>query len=200
MTKGELNSGIRGLVLAGGSSRRMGEDKGQLDYHGLPQAVWLWQQLGALCERAYVSVNPRQSEDEPYTNLPTILDKRTGIGPATGLVSAWESYPGTAWLVVAVDMPFIDGDTLRALLQGRRSAMHATAYRHSDGTLEPLCAIWEAAAQPLLAERIHAGDSSLRRCLEAGQVEILTPSIGAALTNVNSVEEYRDAARLLAMR
>jgi molybdopterin-guanine dinucleotide biosynthesis protein A len=200
MKEGQQSNGLLGLVLAGGSSRRMGEDKGRLEFHGLPQAVWLWQQLDELCECAYVSVNAEQSDLEPYSGLPTIIDEIEGIGPAAGLVSAWATHPSAAWLVVAVDMPFIDEDTLRPLLQGRLPGMHATAYRHPDGTLEPLCAIWEAAAQPPLAGRIRAGDTSLRRCLEAGQVRILTPPAAVALTNTNSAIEYRDAERLLAAR
>jgi len=197
MTEELQSSDLWGLVLAGGLSRRMGKDKGLLEFHGLPQVVWLWQQLDALCECAHVSVNAGQSDLEPYANLPMIVDETTGIGPASGLVSAWAAHPEVAWLVVAVDMPFVDGDTLRPLIEARRPGMHATAYKNSDGILEPLCTIWELAAQPLLAERIRTGDTSLRGFLEAGRVSILTPPVAVSLTNINSVVEYREAERLL---
>jgi len=184
--------------LAGGVSRRMGSDKGGLDYHGVPQAVWLWRQLDEVCERAYVSVNAGQQFCAPYVDLPMITDEITPVGPATGLVSAWTAFPRAAWLVVAVDMPFLDLATLRGLITGRCPTGLATVFQHPDGTLEPLCAIWEAAARPALAERIRAGDASLRRCLEEGQVRTLKPPTRQALRSVNSPAEFRDARRLLA--
>ena len=145
---------VWGLILAGGASRRMGDDKGSLDFHGLPQAVWIWQQLGEICERAYVSVNAEQEVAAPYQGLPKIRDQIAPCGPATGLISAWAAFPQAAWLVVAVDMPFLDRGTLMSVVEGRCSTGLATAFQHSDGTLEPLCAIWEAAAQPVLAKRV----------------------------------------------
>ena len=186
-----------GLVLAGGASRRMGEDKGSLDFHGVPQAVWTRQQLDEFCERTFVSVNAGQETREPYADLPTIAVETSPIGPASGLISAWTTFPQAAWLVVAVDMPFLNRGTLTALIEGRDRAAMATVFEHPDGTLEPLCAIWEAAARPVLLERVQAGHTSLRRCLEAGQTQILVPPMSQALISVNSPAEYQDARRRL---
>ncbi len=175
----------------------MGSDKGCLDFHGMPQAVWMWRQLDDICERAYISVNVGQQNQEPYASLPTLTDGIEPVGPATGLVSAWATFPRAAWLVVAVDMPFLDRGTLNSLLEGRAPASLATAFRHADGTLEPLCAIWESAAQPLLVERLRTGDASLRRCLEAEQTQILKPPTVEVLTSVNSPAQYQEARRRL---
>jgi molybdopterin-guanine dinucleotide biosynthesis protein A len=188
---------VWGLVLAGGASRRMGGDKGGLSYHGITQAEWTWQQLDQICERAYISVNSVQQGQEPYASLPTITDEFEPVGPATGLLSAWSAFPQVAWLVVAVDMPFLDRRTLKSLVDGRCPTSVATAFQHSDGTLEPLCAIWEAAAQPILAARVQSGDASLRRCLEAEGCRILRPPVNDALISVNSPAEYQDARRRL---
>ena len=160
--------------------------------------LWMWRQLDDICERAFVSVNSEQHAREPYASLPTITDKIEPVGPATGLLSAWAAFPQVAWLVVAVDMPFLDPGTLTALVRARRPEALATVFQHPDGTLEPLCAIWEAAAQPILAERVQAGHASLRRCLEAGQIQVLKPPIAEALKSVNSPAQYQDAVRRLA--
>jgi molybdopterin-guanine dinucleotide biosynthesis protein A len=73
----------------------------------------------------------------------------------------------------------------------------ATVFKHPDGTFEPLCAIWEAAARPVLLERVEAGHTSLRRCLEAVQTQILVPPTSQALRSVNLPAEYQDARRRL---
>jgi molybdenum cofactor guanylyltransferase len=190
---------VWGLVLAGGASKRMGEDKGSLDVHGQPQAVWVWQQLDAICERTFVSVNAAQQTRDPYVRLPTIIDEVPPSGPATGLISAWIQFPEASWLVVAADMPFLDRSTLVALLHGRDSREIATAFVHKGGIVEPLCAIWEAAAQASLKTRIAAGDASLRRCLEAERIHRLTPESPQALVSINSPDDYESAVRVLTL-
>ena len=186
-----------GLVLAGGRSRRMGEDKGRLEFHGLPQVVWAHRQLDEICEQTYVSVSAEQHGSEPYAGLSTITDQDSDGGPAVGLLSAWRRFPDVAWLVVAVDMPFVDQKTLRTLLDGRQADGLATAFQHADGTLEPLCTIWEPAAGPVLRERVAGGDGSLRRLLVAAGVRGLETPVGGALVSVNSPAQVERARQEL---
>ena len=116
MTSTEF-SGLRGLVLAGGRSSRMGADKGLIDYHGLAQVDWLAELLREFCGSVHISVSRRQdrSADYPrsadysrsadYPAGASIVDHQPGLGPAGGLLSAWKAIPDAAWLLVAVDMP-----------------------------------------------------------------------------------------------
>ena len=176
----------QGLVLAGGRSRRMGEDKGLIAYRGQPQVVWLSQLLLEFCASVHVSIGPRQQDSSCYESLQTIIDREPGRGPAGGLMSAWELDPGAAWLLVAVDLPLLDPVTLGALTEGRSRRHLATAFRHPDGPLEPLCTIWEPAARPVLERRLARGDASLRRLLEAGPVNELEPPAPGAIRSVDS--------------
>ena len=160
-----------GLILAGGDSSRMGSDKGVIVYHGVPQACFLYDLLARVCERTFVSINPRQQAAEPYASLPVIEDSPPREGPAAGILAAARAWPDVAWLVVAVDLVALSVETLSALVRARRADAAATVFRHPDGVLEPLCAIWEPAACALLAERVAAGDVSPRRCLESAAIE-----------------------------
>ena len=188
---------ILGLVLAGGGARRMGRDKGQLDYHGLPQAVWAWRQLDALCERSYVSINVGQAALAPYSELPTLIDAGNSGGPATGLMTAWQAVPGVAWFVIGVDMPLLSEGILSGLLAARDPGVLATAYAAEDGAPEPLCAIWEAAAEPVLRQRIAAGDASLRRCLESGPARTIQLADAQRLKSANSPADVERMRRRL---
>ena len=184
---------IRGLVLAGGGSARMRRDKGLLTYHRMPQVLWVRGLLSRLCEDVYVSINPEQCAIQPYDDLPTLVDQEADRGPAAGLLSAWEALPGSAWLVVAVDLPFVDTDTLAALVAGRAPDVLATAFRHPDGVFEPVCTLWEPAARPALSDCLASGDGSLRRVLEAGPTKELAPPAPRVLMSVNTPGEYRAA-------
>jgi molybdopterin-guanine dinucleotide biosynthesis protein A len=177
---------LYGLVLAGGRGSRLGRDKGSLIYHGVPQVRWALDLLGDLCARAFVSVRPEQARQPLYRALPLIEDVRQSAGPATGLAAAMQRFPQVAWLVMAADMPLLTRSPLARLVAERAPALLATAYCHSDGTPEPLCAIWEPAAWSKLIERWPGGGVSLRRLLELGPARLLDPERAEVLTSVNT--------------
>ena len=164
----------------------MGQDKGTLEYHGRPQALHLLDLLRMSCDRCYVSINADQMSEPFYSARPAIIDAMLHGGPASGLISAWRAHPEVGWLAVAVDLALLDRGTLAALVAGRRASAAATAFRHPDGTLEPLCAIWEPAACALLAERVERGDASPRRCLEAIDTHCVVCPNPEALRSIDS--------------
>ena len=175
----------------------MGADKGLIDYHGQSQVDWLAKMLGDFCASVYVSVGPEQDGSGAYASMTTIVDDDPGRGPAGGLMSAWRTIPNAAWLLVAVDLPLLDRATLRTLTSGRSMAHLATAFTHGDGTLEPLCTIWEPAARTMLGKRLKRGDASLRRLLETNPIRVLEPPNTEALRSVDAPTERNAIRRLL---
>ena len=194
---GSDGNALHGLVLAGGQSRRMGKDKGLIAYCGEPQVLRLSRLLAEFCASVNVSISPRQHGVGSYASMGTIIDDEPDRGPAGGLISAWRAEPAAAWLLVAVDLPLLDRATLDALTGGRCRAQLATAFRHRDGPLEPLCTIWEPAARVVLERRLEHGDASLRRLLEAGPVCELAPPSPEALCSVDSPAARARVSRLL---
>src|SRR5689334_17312189 len=97
---------LRGLVLTGGRSVRMGSDKAALDYHGVPQ----WRYLGALlaehCSQVFWSCTEAQRQAWSVGDR-GLIDDIQGIGPAGGLVTAFRREPQTGWLVLACDYPYL---------------------------------------------------------------------------------------------
>ena len=59
-----MTAPLFGLVLAGGASTRMQQDKAALAYHGKPQLNWAYDLLADLCAATFISVRPDQ-RDEP---------------------------------------------------------------------------------------------------------------------------------------
>lgn len=186
---GDRRAPLFGLVLAGGDSRRMGRDKGALEYRGRPLVVRAWQALDAVCASAYVSVRDAQTTMSPYAGLPLIVDRGDGRGPVIGLLAAWAEHPSAAWLLLAADMPLVDEHLLGTLIAARDPARPATVFAHPDGMLEPLCAIYEPAAHTGLAERVAAGRRSLLAFLDAGKPRTVGLAEPGKLINVNSVVE-----------
>jgi len=190
-----------GLVLGGGRSRRMGQEKGRLSIHDRPQAEHCVAMLEPHCHSVILSLRQDQANEESYEGLVTLTDDAAFSGPAAGLLTAWQKYPQTALLVLAVDMPLIDHEVLDLLVNRRETDKIATAYRHPDGIIEPLCTIWEPAAADLIRDAAGDGLSvSLRRVLERADVRFLEPAVPGKLASVNTPEDLELARRALETR
>ncbi len=185
---------VYGLILAGGASRRMREDKALLDYHGKPQLTWTYELVRSVCDPVFVSVRANQADEPVRARLPQIIDGAEGLGPVGGILSAQERHPGVAWLVVACDLPFLDKATLRRLLSSRDPGRDATAFISShDGLPEPLCAIWEPRSRAALKDAIATGRNCPRKILINADTKLIAQPHPAALDNVNTPEERREA-------
>lgn len=183
-----------GLVLAGGYSTRMKKDKPFLTYHGIPQVEATFDLVSDFCDRTFVSCRKGQLESEGVSRLPQIHDRLIDFGPIGGLLSAMVEYPKSAWLVVACDLPYLDKDTLAALVSNRCPLKFATVYDSVlDGLPEPLCAIYEPGMRQKMFESLGRGHESLRKVLVTSNVKRLKPASDLALENVNDPTAYRKA-------
>lgn len=136
-----------GLVLAGGESRRLGEDKARLDGAALPSLAAA--RLAPLC--AGVAVADRGRNLVP--GRPSLADG-AGRGPAAGILGGAAAYPGRPLLVLACDLPQVPPGLLAALAL---SSGWDWAVPRWAGGLEPLCALYGPAALAALAARVAAG-------------------------------------------
>ncbi|AHX13868.1 bifunctional molybdenum cofactor biosynthesis protein (molybdopterin-guanine dinucleotide biosynthesis protein A and MoaD) [Dyella jiangningensis] len=180
---------LYGLLLSGGASQRMRQDKAALPYRGEPQLLRAWRLLERVTERAFLSVRNQQRDDPLRAGLPQIVDSYDAIGPAAGILSAQDRFPEAAWLVLACDLPLLDEATLQQLIDARDVSANATVFasRH-DGLPEPLCAIWEPSSHALLKQRYQDGSYCPRKALIQSHI-VLLPAPGDALDNVNTPEE-----------
>jgi molybdenum cofactor guanylyltransferase len=189
-----MSAPLYGLVLAGGRSSRMQRDKAALAYHGGTQLDWAMKLVGAQVERAFVSVRSDQAAEPLRSRFAQIVDRSADLGPIAGIAAAQAEHPEVAWLVVACDLPFLDGGTIQHLVWARQAGRHATAYRSShDGLPEPLCAIYEPSSRAALDRYVAAGGRCPRKFLLQTDAALLDEPNPRALDNVNTPEEYRAA-------
>jgi molybdopterin-guanine dinucleotide biosynthesis protein A len=191
---------LYGLILAGGASTRMQQDKAALTYHGKTQLQWTYELAARFCDSTFVSVRPDQRTDPARAGFPQIVDRQPGIGPIAGISAALSEHPGAAWLVIACDLPFITPQVLEHLIEQRDPQRVATAYKSShDGLPEPLCAIWEPAAREPVEAHIAAGKKCPRKFLINADVKLLELPDKRALENVNTPAELEAAKQELSM-
>lgn len=181
---------VKGLVLAGGESKRMQKDKGELVYHGKNQREHVLSLIQPFCSAAYLSCNSTQAE-AMRDREEIIEDVFLKLGPMGGILSAFRTDPNAAWLTVACDLPYLTEATLQYLIEHRNPSKVATAFLDSDGIFpEPLVTLWEPRAYPLLLEYLSQGYSCPRKVLINSEVEILKAPTNKDFHNVNRPEEY----------
>lgn len=184
---------LYGLVLAGGASRRMGQDKAALAFHDRPQLDWARDMLARHCESVFSSIRADQQDDPVRRGRPVIVDVHDGAGPIAGIAAAQAAFPARAWLVLACDLPFVD-DAAIAHLVSHRDGRSVVAYASShDGLPEPLCAIYEPESRAGVLAAIASGRNCPRKFIINTGVALLTQPEPAALDNVNTPEELRRA-------
>ncbi|MEL7450661.1 MAG: NTP transferase domain-containing protein [Pseudomonadota bacterium] len=190
---------LYGLVLAGGKSRRMQRDKAALELDGNPALHRAYRLLQAHCDACFVSIRADQADDPVRRDLPHVVDDGITQGPLAGIVSALNSHPECAWLVVACDLPLLDNATLSRLIAHRADGAIVTAFASAhDGLPEPLCAIYEPASLPVLLDYAGQDVRCPRKILlrEDSRVTLL-PDAGHALDNVNTPEDLAQVSARL---
>jgi molybdopterin-guanine dinucleotide biosynthesis protein A len=198
MTHNTLN--INGLILSGGKSKRMGADKSALVYHDKPQVQVCYHLLKSMGCETFISCRIDQADAPHLTDYQKIYDqpKYENQGPLAGILSAFSYEPEAAWLVVACDLPFLNKDVLKQLMDQRDQKFIATAFQSAHDQLpEPLCAIYEPSARPVLEEFFSKGVLCPRKILTQSQTKLLTPHNKTALDNVNLPEEFEQARKNL---
>lgn len=178
---------IKGLVLAGGASKRMGRDKGNLKYYHQPQKYHMAEMLTGLGLDTYISIRKEQEYSSDFTY---IFDHYEHIGPMAGLLSAFEHYK-TAWLVVGCDYPFLKTKHLEYLLSKRDKNKVATVFSEKDNRfLLPTIAIYELHFLPLLQHSIHHKEYSLQKLLKKNDINIITTQ-NQAFKSIDNPAAYR---------
>lgn len=179
-----------GLVLAGGRSSRMGQDKAMLDWQGRP----LLEQQMATLHAAGVDQVLVSGERPTYAG---IVDTRADAGPAAALASVVASINGEATLlVIPVDMPRLQPGLLRRLRTTDPDAICLSLAGH----ILPLRLRADASSRETMMA-IGAADDPQRRSLRAlsaalGVREIpLTDAEASQLLDCNTPALWKEATR-----
>ena len=183
---------MKGLILCGGQSARMQQDKSRITYHGMPQWQYLCGLVQSLVPEVYLSC--RADQELLSENIPVITDSVTGEGPSVGLLSAHKAFPGSSWLVLACDLPLISLQSLTYLLHNRQPDKAATAFKSPmDNLPEPLIAIWEPEGLRQLVQNVAAGRSCPRKTLLQSDIFLLENPFAAEQFNANTPAEMLEA-------
>lgn len=180
---------MTGIVLAGGQSSRMGQDKGLMTFQEVPMVKIATERLAACCDDVFISVNQLQVEGyQSFGNL--IIDQHEDEGPLGGILSVFEQIEGPL-LVTAVDLPLLSETELKQLLAHRSPESLVTAFfDQQENRWEALVSLWEPKAYDRLIVYFSEKKRSVHRFLN----EIYARKVGienrGAFVNVNARRDW----------
>jgi molybdopterin-guanine dinucleotide biosynthesis protein A len=176
---------LSGFVLAGGQSRRMGQDKALLAWGSHTM-------LDHMVELLQTVADPVQ-----VVGRDPLPDRLPGLGPLSGIATGLEVSFTDANVFVAVDLPFLTKDFLNFLRTRIQTSSHPLL-ACKIGSAFPLCVgVWRPML-PEITQCLKASQLSIRGLIESGSSEIISeldlrregfdPAI---FRNINTPDDYR---------
>ncbi|HET9114162.1 MAG TPA: molybdenum cofactor guanylyltransferase MobA [Burkholderiales bacterium] len=107
---------VSGVILSGGASRRMGQDKGLAPFAGLPLIQHVIARIAPQVDELHISIH-RQSDEYRQFGYPLVADANTEFqGPLAGVLAGLKA-SRYEWVVTApCDTPFLPADLVARLL------------------------------------------------------------------------------------
>lgn len=190
---------IVGLVLAGGRSSRFGREKAMAHVAGRPMIAWVLDVLKPDCAEVAISAKAGTEAADfadrmGYVTLPD--EGADPQGPLAGVRAglAWARAEGADALATApCDTPFLPAGLVANLVRGWTLGDGARVATSPNG-MEPLCALWPAAALELIGETLAAGrHPPIRQVLERLRAVAVAFSDPTAFANLNTPLDYAAA-------
>ena len=193
-------------VLAGGRSRRMGQDKAFLELDGRPMLERVVGELARLQVPLLVAAG-KQGRELPKlpAGVRLVHDPSPHEGPMAGMLALLEALPTgcNRIFLCACDLPFMTAQLvskLDAMLEDEQDMLVPVA----NGQPQVLAAFYRKSLLAEIAARYSAGDRKLRRLyddyptrfLEEEELRRIDPQL-LAFHNLNRPEDLEEARRIL---
>lgn len=179
---------VRGFVLAGGQSSRMGRDKALLRVDGRTLLEVVAERVGEACGGVTIIGPPEVYGGLGFETLP---DGTAGQGPLGGIETALTA-GGANWsLVVACDMPNLTVDLLLQLVNAaEQAAADCVVAVSPGGLLEPLCGVYGPRCLPVVRRALAAGQRKVAKVLDELQVVHFPLENQKEVVNLNTPQDW----------
>ena len=175
------------LVLAGGSSRRMGRAKAWLQVGDTILLRWVVDRLApAFSDVMTVFAEPEQIEEPiPYR---VIFDRTRSGGPLAGIEAGLMAARIDPVFVIACDMPYVTPEVAQVAVAAARTCDAAVPL--IDGRPEPVCAAYRKSALPVITAALKSGHRRAAEVLAGMEVTWLEDIESDVVRSLNTPDDY----------
>lgn len=182
------------IVLAGGKSSRMGQDKSLLPVLGKPMIQHLCEQAAPYFDEMLISA--AEGRRYAFLKIPVVRDAVPGQGPLRGIASALAVSKHDLNFVMACDIPWTDGEFILSLLRDA-DGVDCVVPVSAEGHYEPLFAVYRKSALPAMLRALEEGERRVADAFPYCQVRTAPVPPQVRLSNINTMRDYRRLVRSL---
>ncbi len=175
------------VILAGGKSSRMGEDKALLPFGGYPtMAEYQYRKLQEIFPNVYMSAK----ENKFDFDVDIIYDRYSQSSPMVAIASILEELQEDFFLL-SVDMPLLSLDAIKKLLNvyNKENFYEIYTLESADG-IAPTASIYTTKIAPTVQELLKNQNHKLKRLLAKQRVKSVEWKEEREFLNVNRKEQY----------
>ncbi len=174
-------------ILAGGKSRRFGEDKTLFLLKGKPCIQWVVEEAKRVCDRTFVVAK----EVQKYSFLQGVGLVRDLVEEQfalAGLYTALSYTNQNKVVILSADMPLIKGELISLIWE--RSKEHITLFKVKDKTF-PLFGVYPKRIKPILEDYLKAGGLKVMDLVERVGYDVVeeVEPFSYAFINMNTKED-----------
>jgi len=179
---------ITGIILAGGKSSRMGEEKGLVEFRSkrlIEYSIDLFQKL-----KYQIIIIANDNCYDSY-GFPVYSDIIQDKGPMAGIHTALQN-SSTQWnAVITCDVPLIDFNVFR-IIENSRHGYDAVMPRFNN-RLQPLTAMYQTKCKDSFYSSIREDQLRVRMLTEKFPTNIIEFDSGfkSSFTNINTKEDIK---------
>jgi molybdopterin-guanine dinucleotide biosynthesis protein A len=177
------------VILSGGKSQRMGEDKSLLQFGSKNLAKYQYDKMSKIFKKVYISAKSNKFDFIDDTKI--IFDtKQKVFAPLIALKSIFETLKSDIF-IISVDTPFISYDTIKTILQ--ETSLYDIVIPKSDSGTHNLCGFFSyniaSKIDTLLTQEIYKINYLIK---QTNHKEIYFNNESEFL-NLNTKEVYKEA-------
>ncbi len=175
------------LIMAGGKSARMGQNKSMLPLDGIPLIVHILDQLRSGFQEIFISAN----DPDTYARLGVgvIPDEVPGEGPLMGILSGLEASSHDCNFVIACDVPVLQYAFIRKMMhdvEGYDAVIPMTG----KSRYEPLFAVYRKSMIAPMRDVFEGGARKISNVFEKCRINFIDMSGETWYRNLNTIKEY----------
>ena len=188
----KIKSGSSAVILCGGKSTRMAQDKAGLL---IGKKTFLQQIEKNLKDADEILLSVKDRRDYPEIGARHIEDREADKGPLMGLCSVLEECSYDKVWVMSCDMPLVNCDTAQELEHYLTDGIDAVIPVDRTGKKYVLCAWYRKSILEILKEQLESGDLKVKHLL--GRLRVCYVAVEGLsdgshkFQNINTREEYQ---------
>jgi molybdopterin-guanine dinucleotide biosynthesis protein A len=177
------------IIMAGGGSRRLEQDKSMLDVAGQPMIKHIYDQLRPHFNQILISSNEVSKYD--FVGVEVVPDRISGQGPLMGIASAMEASANEMNFVIACDLPQVDTFLMRRMLRECRDCDGAVP-RLGGSCYEPLFAVYRKNMLKIINELLASGRRKIDEVYNHCKIGYIDLAEDRRPRNINTMADYRE--------